>query len=486
MRFILPTLLLLLAGKMSAADRPNVLFICTDDMRPQLGCYGDKTVRSPHIDKLAARGMVFKRSYVQQALCSPSRISMLSGRYPATTQIFEIGRELRTTMPDIVTLPQHFKNCGYETRSLGKIFHSGIDDEKSWSTPPRYSKVSRYSPETDKAVKTFQKDAKKKGITLPKTGKGSIMNVVPSYECVNCADDKLIDGDTANMAIAQLKVFAAHPEKPFFYGVGFVNPHVPWISPKKYWDLYDATELALPKNDFPPRNAPSVAAKAANGMNAYSDFPADGVMLDEKKIEALHSYYAAISYVDALVGKVMAALEETGLAKNTIVVFWSDHGYYMGEHGWWACKHNNYEGATRNCMIIATPGMKMAGKKTLSLAQSVDIAPTLTELCGLPGEAGFQGRSLVPILNDAEAEVNEAAFSWYPSGPWLGLAMRTQDWRYVEWTQPGKPTQRELYSSLKDPQNNNNVAEKPEHTEVLRQLSAMLASRFPDRTYKKP
>jgi arylsulfatase A-like enzyme len=478
--------MLLLASQIKAADWFNVLFIAVDDMRPQLGCYGDKTVKSPNIDKLAERGLVFKHSYVQQALCSPSRISMLSGRYPATTQIFEIGREMRTTMPDIVTLPQHFKNCGYETRSLGKIFHSGIDDLASWSVPPIHSKVSRYSPQTDRVVKTFQKEAKKKGITIPKKGKGSIMNVTPAYECVNCTDEQLTDGDTAQQAIAQIKEFAAHPEKPFFYGVGFLNPHVPWISPKKYWDMYDPSTFTLPKNDFPPRNAPHVAAKSLNGMKQYKDYPTDGKHSHELKIQALHGYYAAISYVDALVGKVLTALEETGLAKNTIVILWSDHGYYMGEHGWWACKHNNYEGATRNCMIIATPGMKTAGKTTLALAQSVDIAPTLTELCGLPAEPGFQGRSLVPVLNDSEAQVNDAAFSWYPSGPWLGLAMRTNDWRYVEWTQPGKPTERELYSAVKDPQNNNNVAEKPENAKVLLQLAKQLGNRFPDRTYQMP
>jgi iduronate 2-sulfatase len=486
MQFTSLALMLLLLSSFTKGEQPNVLFISTDDMRPQLGCYGDKVVKSPNIDALAARGTVFLRSYVQQALCSPSRISMLSGRYPATTQIFEIGRELRTTMPDITTLPQHFKNQGYETRSLGKIFHSGIDDDASWSFPPEHSSVSRYSPATLEATKSFYRAAQKAGVKPPKVGKSSVSSVIPAFEAVDCVDEELMDGDTAAKAIAQLKKYASEPGKRFFYGVGFVNPHVPWISPKKYWDLYDRASLKLPENDFPPRGAPKAAAKAANGMNAHKGYPTDGVVSEATKLEALHGYLAAISYVDALVGKLMAALDETGLAKNTVVVFWSDHGYYMGEHGWWACKHNNYEGATRNTMIISAPGQQGVGVKSKSLVQSVDIAPTLTELCGLPAHAGFQGRSLVPILQNPLASVNDAAFSWYPSGPWLGVAMRTAEWRYVEWTQPGKPTQRELYSQIKDPQNNNNLAENPENAAVLLKLAAQLGTRFPDRTYQKP
>jgi iduronate 2-sulfatase len=477
-------LLTLVAAQAMSAERPNVLFISSDDMRPQLGCYGDKMVKSPNLDRLAKRGTLFMRSYVQQALCSPSRISMLSGRYPATTQIFEIGRELRTTMPDIVTLPQHFKDQGYETRSLGKIYHSGIDDAPSWSVPPVHSKAPRHGPEVMKARVAFAKDAKKRGITPPKLGKDSVTSVEPAFDAVDCEDEALMDGDTAKQAIAQLKKYAAEPGKPFFYGVGFVNPHIPWISPKKYWDLYDPSKITLPKNDFPPRKAPPMAAKGNNAMNVYRNYPADGNISQETKIQALHGYYAAISYVDAQIGKLLDTLEETGLAKNTIVVFWSDHGYYMGEHGWWGCKHNNYEGATRHPLIIAVPGA--SAQRTKSLAQSVDLAPTLTELCGLPANVGFQGRSLVPVLKDPEAEVNDAAFSWYPSGPWLGLAMRTGDWRYVEWTQPGKPTGCELFHQPTDPQNNNNVADKPEHAEVMKQLAAQLASRFPERHYQKP
>ncbi len=464
---------------------PNVLFIASDDMRPQLGCYGDPHVKSPNIDALAARGMVFQRSYVQQALCSPSRISMLSGRYPATTGIFEIGRTLRTTMPDITTLPQHFKNNGYHTRSLGKIYHVGIDDDASWSTPAWHSNMPRHSPATQAAVAKHVADAKAQGITIPQRGPGSRNSVVPAFEAVDCADDDLLDGDTAANAIAQLRQHAKTPEQPFFLAVGFANPHVPWISPKKYWSLYDRAKLPLATNDYVPKGAPDFAATSGLDFRGYANVP-EGTLPEPFARECLHGYLAAISYVDAQVGRLLATLDETGLAKNTIIVFWSDHGYYMGEHTWWGAKHNNYEGATRNCLLIAQPGMKHAGAKTQSLAQAVDLAPTLTDLCGLPASDGFQGHSLKPVLEDPTATVNDAAFSWYPKEGWLGTAMRTDQWRFVEWTKPGQEPVRELYDQANDPQNNLNVADKPEHAKRLSLFAEQLHQRFPVQEFKTP
>jgi iduronate 2-sulfatase len=479
----------LLFGTLHAAERPNVLFIASDDMRPQLGCYGDTTVKSPNLDALAKRGMVFRNSYVQQALCSPSRISMLSGRYPATTGIFEIGRTLRTTMPDITTMPQHFKNNGYHTRSLGKIYHVGIDDDASWTVPAWHSKMPRTSVATQEGVKKFIEEAKAKGLALPQKGQGSRNNAVPAFEAVDCGDDDLLDGDCALQAIAQLKEHAKNPAQPFFLAVGFANPHVPWISPKKYWDLYDPAKFTLASNEYLPKDAPDFAATSGADFFWYRDVPqVTGDQLPETfKRQCLHGYYAAISYVDAQVGRLLATLDETGLAKNTVIVFWSDHGYYMGEHTWWGAKHNNYEGATNNALIIATPDQKTAGQSTAALAQSVDLAPTLTELCGLPVNTGFQGRSLKPVLDDPNAKVNDAAFSWYPKGQgYLGVAMRTDKWRYIEWTKPGAETVRELYNMVQDPQNNQNVAAKPEHEKVIEALGKRLREKFPVQEFKAP
>jgi iduronate 2-sulfatase len=485
MKSLLTLLCSLVILHSSFAAGPNVLFIASDDMRPQLGCYGDATVKSPHLDALARRGRVFNRSYVQQALCSPSRISMLSGRYPATTGIFEIGRPLRATMPDITTLPQHFKNNGYHTRSLGKIYHVGIDDDASWTVPPWQSPQPRYSSASVAAVARHVAAAKAKGIANPQQTLGFVSAVIPPFEAVDCGDDDLKDGDCAANAVAQLREHARNPGRPFFLAVGFANPHVPWISPQKYWRLYDRATLPLAKNEFLPKDAPAFAATSGKDFLGYAGVPA-GDMPEPFKRECLHGYLAAISYVDAQVGRLLAALDETGLASNTIVVFWSDHGYYMGEHTWWGAKHNNYEGATRNCLIIAAPQMQHAGATTDSLAQSVDLAPTLTELCGLPADAGFQGRSLRPVLENPAASVNDAAFSWYPKGGWLGVAMRTDQWRFVEWTKPSEPPVRELYNMVNDPQNDHNVAGQPEREHVLAALGKQLRARFPVQEFKEP
>jgi arylsulfatase A-like enzyme len=310
-------------------------------------------------------------------------------------------------------------------------------------------------------------------------------SVIPPFESVDCGDEDLLDGDAAKLGVAQLREHAKNPDKPFFLAVGFANPHVPWISPKKYWDLYDESTFTLATNEFVPKYAPDFAATSGADFRGYRGVP-QGILPEAYKRQCLHGYYAAISYVDAQVGRLLAALEETGLAKNTIVVFWSDHGYYMGEHTWWGAKHNNYEGATRNCFIVATPGMKTAGSKTQALVQAVDIAPTLTELCGLPANDGFQGTSLKPILDDPNATVNNAAFSWYPKQGWLGLAMRTDKWRYVEWTKQGEPVQRELYNMVHDKQNDLNVADKPEHVKIIESLSKQMRARFPEQYFTPP
>jgi len=462
-----------------AGEKLNVLLICSDDMRPQLGCYGDLTARSPNIDRLAARGMLFERSYVQEALCSPSRISMLSGRYPATTRIFQIGPPLRSTLPDITTVPQHFKNHGYDCRSFGKVYHVGIDDEASWSEPAWQSKKPRYGAIGQAAIDARLEEYRKRGTQPPTQGPNAVSKAGPAFEATELGDDELRDGDTAARGIEQLREYAKRPEQPFFLAVGFSNPHVPWVSPNQYWELYDRAALPLATNEFLPKNAPAFAATTGRDFYQYGNVP-QGALDEPFKRACLHGYLAAISYVDALVGRLIETLDETGLAKKTVVVFWTDHGYYMGEHTWWGSKHNNYEGATRNAMIIAYPGQRTRGRQTPALVQSVDIGPTLIELCGLPACEGFEGRSLRPVLDDPDASVHEAAFSWYPKQGYLGVAMRTDRWRFVEWTKRGQRPVWELYDQVADSQNDVNLAGKPEHAALVRTLRRQLRDRFPD------
>jgi iduronate 2-sulfatase len=463
-----------------AKPRWNVLMIAVDDMRPQLGCYGDPTVKSPEIDRLASRGLVFDRVYCQQALCSPSRTSLLSGRYPPSTKVYTIdeSQTVRTADPNIVTLPQHFKNQGYFTRSLGKVYHVGIDDPASWSVPPWHSKKPRYGPEGQKAVKARREALLASGKPIPKKGQGGPGYAGPAFEAPAVADDDLLDGDTAREAVGVLRELAKKPEQPFFLAVGFANPHVPWVAPRPYFDLYDPAALPLAANPFPPREAPGFAAKSGDDFYWYGNVPKDRKLSELFERECLQGYLAAISYIDAQVGRVLRELEATGLAKNTVVVLWGDHGYYMGEHGWWGGKHNNYEGATRVALIVATPDARAAGAHTKALAEFVDIAPTLADLCGLPPVSTFEGRSLTPLLADPKGSVQDAAFSWYPKGGNLGTAMRTDRYRYVEWIdRQGEVAARELYDHDTDPQENQNLATDPAQASRMADLSRLMHAR---------
>jgi iduronate 2-sulfatase len=466
-----------------AAEKLNVLFIASDDMRPQLGLYGDRFVKSPNLDRLAARGLAFDRAFCQQALCSPSRISLLSGRRPATTQVYSIDPALtvRTHLPDITTLPQHFKNQGYFTRSMGKIYHVGIDDEASWTVPAWHANAlaPRLGPQGRAAQKARVTDAKANRRPLPAKGKGAASFASGAFESVDCADDELLDGACAREAIAQLREFAEKPGQPFFLAVGFANPHVPWVAPKKYFDLYDPAKLVLPANNYPPKDAPEFAAQTGNDFLQYAGVPQTKPLPPEFGRQCLHAYLAAISYVDAQVGRLLATLEETGLAKNTIVVFWGDHGYYMGEHSWWGGKHNNYHGATRVPLLVAVPNQKSAGQHTRGFVELVDLYPSLAELCGLPAPrdaAGLEGTSFAPLLAEPNRPWKNAVFSQYPKGGHLGTAMETDRWRYVEWRDGAKLVTRELYDHSVDPEENQNLAGRAEYAATLTTLGAQLAA----------
>ncbi len=464
-------------GGEAPARRPNVLFIAVDDLRPQLGCYGDALAKTPHIDRLAARGIVFHRAYCQQALCSPSRISLMSGRRPATTRIYTIGPALRETMPEVITLPQLFKNNGWFTRSLGKVYHIGIDDAASWSVPSFVSKKPRYGPEGTAAVRKYVAEMKAAGKEIPKKGKGAPFYAGPAFEAPDVGDDDLTDGDTAREAVAALADFARKADEPFFLGVGFVNPHVPYVAPKKYFDLYQPEKLVLPDNPYPPKNAPTFAARTGQDFLWYGNIPKDKKITPEFGRQALHGYLAAISYVDAQVGRLLDALDQSGLAKNTIVMLWGDNGYYMGEHGWWGSKHNLYEGATRVPLIVAAPDMRAAGQCTAALVELVDMYPTLAELAGLPLPEGLEGTSFAPLLNEPKLPWKTAAFSQYPMGGHLGTAMRTERYRYVEWADKGgQVVARELYDHEADPQENENIAGKAENAALLDRLARQLAA----------
>ena len=465
------------AAAASAAETPkrlNVLMIAVDDLRPQLGCYGDRFVKSPNIDRLAARGLVFDRAYCQVALCSPSRIALLSGLRPDTTGIFEIGPTLRSRAPDVVTLPQLFKQNGYFARSLGKVYHVGIDDPESWSVPSWHSKKPRYGPEGQAKVREAAAALKAAGKKPPERGPELPFYAGPAFEAPEVDDDELLDGDTAREAVAALAELARKPETPFFLAVGFANPHVPWVAPKKYWDLYDRNQLTLPEFRDKPQDAPAFAAASGADFYWYGNVPKDRVITPEFGRQCLHGYLAAISYIDAQIGRLLAALEENKLAENTIVILWGDHGYYMGEHGWWGGKHNNYEGATRAPLIISVPGQKSAGKHSAALVEFMDIYPTLAGLCGLKCSEQVAGTSFAPLLDDPARPWKSMAISQYRKSKFLGTAIRTDRYRYVEWVDAqGNLGGVELYDYQTDPEERRNWAPKADPA-LLEQLQKQL------------
>ncbi len=471
-----------------AEDKLNVLFIAVDDLRPELGCYGVKHIKTPHIDSLASRGTMFTRAYCQQAVCSPSRTSLLTGLRPDTTRIYDLQTHFRLTIPDVVTLPQHFKQNGYHTQSFGKIYHGGLDDPKSWSAKSWRPKGPGFAkPETLAALQKAREKMRREGKDLrtetlkrdEKTGvplklsrpKYKIRG--PSWEDPDVADNALPDGKTADRAI---EVMRQVKDKPFFLAVGFLKPHLPFVAPTKYFGLYPPEEVRLADNPFPPKDVPKIALINWGELRAYFDIPKKGPLSDAKALELRRAYYAATSYVDAQIGRVLAELDRLKLRDKTVVVLWGDHGWQLGEHGLW-CKHTNFEVAARVPMIFSAPGQPNPGAKTDALTEFVDIYPTLCELCGLAAPKGLEGTSVVPLMADPKRAWKTAAFSQYPRGIVMGYSMRTQRYRFTEWVRRrGNRTRRgvELYDHKADPKENVNIANRPEHRELVGKLSKQL------------
>ena len=442
----------------AAPGRPNVLFIAVDDLRPELNCYGVKAIHSPNIDALAAAGTKFARAYCQQATCNPSRVAVLTGRRPESTGVLDLPTFFRTKVPDAVTLPEHFKANGYYTQRFGKIFHTGqgnTDDARSWSEA-----ANGYQP---------RRPARPKAAP-PKGRAGRAAFAAP-----DAPDDGLPDGQVADAAIETLKRVK---DKPFFLAVGFYKPHLPFVAPKKYWDLYDPAKLELARDQAAPEGAPAYASNDAGELRTYDGIPKKGPLPPELQRELKHGYYACVSYTDAQVGRVLAALDESGLRDRTVVVLWGDHGWQLGEHGTWA-KHTDWETATRAPLILAAPGKK-PGQTSSALVEFVDIYPTLAELCGLPPVAGLEGVSLVPLLDDPNRTWKSAAFSVWPKripgqGPGLGRAIRTDRYRLVEWRSGNRePAAYELYDHRTDPGETVNLANRTEMKPVVAELAAQL------------
>lgn len=469
------------AGK----KKMNVLFIAVDDLRPELGCYGVKAIRTPNIDALAASGTVFERAYCQQAVCSPSRTSLLTGLRPDTTRIYDLQTHFRLTIPNAVTLPEYFKNNGYHTQGLSKIFHGSLNDPQSWSVPHWVPRCETYAdPETredlikrrqeviaqgkDFGNKVLQRDPRT-GVPLKRSAP-KIRVLGPPWECGDVPDNFYGDGATADHAIETLQEIK---DKPFFLAVGFVKPHLPFVAPKKYFDMYPLDKVELADNPYRPKNCTEFSLTNAGELRAYKGIPRTGDLTNEQARELRRAYYAAASYTDAQIGRVIDELERLGLRDNTVIVLWGDHGWHLGENSEW-CKQTNFEIATHAPLIISAPGTK-PGNRTARLAEFVDIYPTLCDLCGVPIPKDLEGTSLKPLMENPNRPWKYAAFSQYPRGKVTGHSIRTDRYRYTEWAEPGKtPAARELYDHKLDPDENNNIADAPESKAVVTELSRKL------------
>lgn len=450
--------------------RLNVLFIAIDDLRPALGCYADSVAVTPNIDRLARRGTVFNRAYCQLAVCCPSRLSLMTGRRPDAIRVWDLSTHFREAMPEVVTLPQHFKNHGYHTQSFGKILHGNgkpSKDPPSWSVDPQYDIV---------------RDPKVR-YALPKNLQGKRLKR-SAAEAADVPDSTYIDGIVCNAAVGELSKLGKS-EQPFFLAVGFRKPHLPFCAPQKYWDLYDRALIPLPVSGTHPQDAPELATRSWNELEGYTDIPKNGQLSEDKVRELRHGYYACVSYVDAMVGRLLDELAKLRLAENTVIILWGDHGFHLGEQGLWT-KANNYELSTRVPLIIAVPDQARAGAKTNGIVEFVDVYPTLADICGLGSPTGLEGISLKPLMAAPDRVWKRSALSQSPRaksgsrhrshGDIMGYAVRTDRFRYIEWREwkSKQVVARELYDHDTDPHESSNLAAQDVYTDTIRVLHEML------------
>jgi len=450
------------------SEKLNVLFIIADDLRPDLGAYGDSVAVTPHLDALADQSVVFNRAYCQKAVCWPSRNSFFSGLMPESLgKNTNAKNTFREEHPQIVALPQLFKNHGWYTQGFGKILHNGQDDPVSWSEP-------WFEPET------FHYAAPENLDKHPIINRSVPENRVnPLFEAADVEDEAYEDGLTAKAAREAIRS-ASSREEPFFMMVGFHKPHTPFNAPKKYWDLYNRETIPLAEYPNPPQNAdPKYAVHESRYVRSFKDIPQSGQMPDDLAREIKHAYYACISYVDALVGGILEEVEASGQRDNTIIVFTSDHGYQLGDHSLWS-KHTNFELATRVPLFVSVPRASSQGKSTNSLVELVDLFPTLAELCGLSQPDHLEGRSFAASMMDAPSVLRDSAYSEYSRNGAIGRSIRTDRFRYIEWQslKTKQVVSRELYDHENDPGENVSVAGEAAHAALVEELSRLLATRM--------
>jgi iduronate 2-sulfatase len=433
--------------------RPNILFIAIDDLRPELGCYGQEHISSPHIDQLAEQSLLFNRAYCQQSVCNPSRASIMSGLYPHQSGITDNQKNMREENPEIVTLSQHFKNNGYYAYGVGKIYHYPHQyDSLSWSVPQPYLEGNWWNSYVTEPNLTY---------------KTSTIN-----EAHDTTDLAYFDGRTAQMAIEKL---AQLQDSAFFLAVGFFKPHLPFVAPARYWQS-EPSVLPLPVVTEHPENAPEYAfLDSKEKIRKFTDVPDQGIFTDSMVQSYRHGYYSCISFIDAQVGKIMKALDSLNMRENTIVVLWGDHGFKLGDYNEWA-KSTNYEIDTRVPLMVSVPGSKSNGQTTGQITELIDLYPTLSELANIPVPDHLPGRSFKQLFESNQVE-EDYAISMYPRGDSLmGYTIRSDQYRLVRWqsTQDQAVISFELYDHQKDSLETINLAKIEEYQDILKQLDKQL------------
>jgi iduronate 2-sulfatase len=463
-----------------STKKKNILFIAIDDLRPELNCYGASYMKTPNIDRLAKQGLLFENAYCQQAVCAPSRNSIMTGLRPDAIKIYDLGTFFRKTVPNIVTLPQQFKNNGYISETVGKIYHTGHgnqDDELSWSVP---------SWNIGQKINSLKR-IRRNDTTRLESSSPKINNKLLPYYKSNAPEKQMVDAIIAEIATERIHTLK-NQDKPFFLAVGFKLPHLPFVAPAKYWNLYNPNDIIIPE-----KTEPKGASKHAfirwsgelqkyHGIEQYKD---KAYLPDDLSRNLIHGYYSSVSMVDAQVGKLLDALEKSGLRENTIIVLWGDHGWKLGEYGMWS-KHSNSELDTRSPLIISAPDFPK-GKTSESLAELIDVYPTLCDLSGIEKPNHLQGKSLVPILKNSKATVKHIAMSQYPRGKFIdndktkqeimGYSITDGHYRFTRWQSSENPKliiDKELYDHKNSRIDSTNLANSKKYSKELIRMEILL------------
>jgi len=512
--------------------KPNVLFIAVDDLKPLLGCYGVADIKTPNIDRLAKMGTVFLSNYCQQSVCGPTRASIMTGMRPDYTKVYDLKTQMRDVNPDIVTIPQYFANNGYATSGIGKIFHPTCvdkqNDKPSWTVPYLEAEKSNYAPgfskpvlvggyqlpETKVLVDKYMQEGKAKGLKDADLKNYVMKFIKPSTECIEVPDNAYEDGANAIRAKEEM-IELSKGSQPFFMAVGFHRPHLPFIAPKKYWDLYQRANMKIASFQKPVKNGVPMAYHNASELTAYTDITPLASFSDlkdigatlsvEKQKELIHGYYAAVSYTDAQVGLLLKAIDSLGLSKNTIIVLWGDHGWHLGDHNLW-CKHTNFEQATHAPLIISAPGI--AASKTAASTEFVDVFPTLAALAGLPIPTNLHGKSQVSVMKNPTTSVKDYSVSQYPrsglhseterlgyaDAKVMGYSIRTKQYRYTIWMKDyyrsNQPFNQalvageELYDYKKDPDETVNVVADKMYKSISKEMNSKMLDFFKSQAKK--